>query len=141
MQRAMVSAAPIGSAKRFNDGIGPDRFDRFGDPAGRLVKTPAECSAEAQCQGRARLSEQVADLVEAKHPEALELRGRKSQGRNRQRRDIVRCFPGLGHKACPPAETRQGVGRASAVAARARKPTPASSSTSVASITGSPPWR
>jgi len=110
--------------------------DRLGEGAARLPSSAPKRSAKG-----ARLSEQVADLVEAKHPEALDPRGRKSQGRNRQRRDIVRCFPGLGHKACPPAETRQGVGRASAVAARARKPTPASSSTSVASITGSPPWR
>lgn len=48
---------------RFDAGIGPDRFDRFGDPANRLVRTPAELDAEAQRQGRARLSKQVADLI------------------------------------------------------------------------------
>jgi hypothetical protein len=52
-------------APDFDDVRRPDRLDRFGRPAERLIEPAADERAEPQRQRRSRGRLQIADLVEA----------------------------------------------------------------------------
>ncbi len=69
--RAIVSAAPIGSAKlRFTGSARhADRRDRLDDPAERLIETTADFGPEPQRQRRARLRLEFSDAVEPHAPQ------------------------------------------------------------------------
>ena len=92
-----------------------DGLDWLGDLAGRLVKAAAELRTEAEREGRARLRQQVADVLEAELPEAANHIGREAQGGDRKGSDIARGLARLGHVAGPSVEAREGMGRAPAV--------------------------
>ena len=102
-------------AAHLDQSLRTDRLDRFGGMAGRLVKSTAELRTEAEREGRARLRQQVADVLEAELPEAANHIGREAQGGDRKGSDIALGLARLGHVAGPRAEAREGMGRAPAV--------------------------